>query len=98
MAGISQKRACRPVFIWSACGPSSPFLKEVMARLSGGFNDVQDRQPLAFECECTAAISETGVVGDVVVGAVVAVRALLVRFRRHGIIMLESCLMENGYG
>jgi len=52
------------------------FLKK-MARLTGCLYDNKDWLPLAFEVKSAAAISEIGVVGNVVVYAVVATCGLV---------------------
>lgn len=57
--------------------PATLFLPEEMARLSGGLGNDEDRLPLAFEIKRAAAVSEMGVVGDVVMGAIVAARRLV---------------------
>jgi hypothetical protein len=53
--------------------PPAPFFfpKEV-ALLSGRLYDIKDRLPLTLEIKSTAAISETGIMGNVIVDAVVA--------------------------
>jgi len=45
---------------------------EVVALLSRRFYYIKDWQSLTFEVKNTAAISEIGIVGNVVVGAVIA--------------------------
>jgi len=49
---------------------------EIVARLSGDLYDIKDRLSLTFEVKSTAAISEMGVVGNVIVGAVVTTGGL----------------------
>ncbi|HEU0233948.1 MAG TPA: hypothetical protein VFQ94_02320 [Gallionella sp.] len=54
-----------------------------MALLSRRPYDIKNRLSLAFEVKSTAAISEIGVVGNVVMGAVVTIRGLVGWFCIH---------------
>ena len=49
---------------------------EIVALLRRGFHDDPDRLLLAFEAQGATAIAETGVVRDVVVGAVITAHRL----------------------
>jgi len=55
-----------------------------VAALAGCFDNIKTRLPSAFEIESAAAISEIGIVGNVVVGAVVATLRFVGRFYLHG--------------
>ena len=54
-------------------------LREVEALLSKRLYDLKHRLSLTFKINSTVAISETGIVGDVVVSAVITVWGLVVR-------------------
>src|SRR3990167_4283926 len=64
--------------------PAPLFFLEVVALLPGRLYDIKDRLPLTLEVKSTATISEMGIVGDVVVGAVVATCWLVGWFDIHG--------------
>lgn len=59
--------------------PAAFFLVKEVARLSGRFHDDQDRLSLAFEVEGAATVLKVDVVGDVIVGAVIAAGRIAVR-------------------
>jgi len=60
--------------------------------LAGSLYDIKDWLTLAFEVERAAAISEMGVVGDVIVSAVVATWGFAARFCIHKMLARVSCL------
>lgn len=57
--------------------PARLFFLEEMALLSGRLDNNKDRLPLAFEVKSTATIPEIGVVGNIVMYAVVATCGLV---------------------
>ena len=61
------------------------FLK-MLALLAGRLDHVEHRLAPAFKVECAAAVSELGVVGDVIVAAVVASRGLAARCVIHAVL------------
>jgi hypothetical protein len=58
---------------------AEPSFWEVEALLSRRLYDLKHRLSLTFKINSTVAISETGIVGDVVVSAVITVWGLVVR-------------------
>ena len=67
------------------CGAHDLFLK-MLALLAGCLDHVEHRLTPAFKVECAAAVSELGVVGDVIVAAVVASRGLAARCVIHAVL------------
>ena len=58
---------------------------KIKTQLPGGFHDIKNRLALAFKIESTATISITGIMGNVIMGAVVAACWFIAEFCIHEI-------------